>query len=99
MFARPGFANKRANAPLSATNPVPVEALPNIHDETTQGIQEGVEGERFHVTQDQYDLLVANLDALVYRLEHPLYTESVTDATLVNVSTASGSLVIIQVET
>ena len=92
MFARPGFANKRANAPLSATNPVPVEALPNVHDEATQDIQGGAEGERFHLTQQQHD-------DLIYRLEHPLYAEPVTDAALVNVSTASGSLVIIQVET
>ena len=99
MFARPGFSQRRSNGALSGSNPVPVAALPNIHDEATQGIQGGTAGERYHITQAQYDSLVANLDSLVYRLEHPYYTESVTDATFVNVATAGGSLVTIQVET
>lgn len=57
MFARNRFQHTKSQGVLSADNPVPPEALPNIHEEPTQDIQGGAAGEHYHVTAAEGEYL------------------------------------------
>lgn len=54
MFVRPGWNHKKYQGILSAANPVPSAALPNIHNDILQAIQGGTINEHYHLTSAEY---------------------------------------------
>lgn len=62
MWGRPNFIVGSGTAKkLSATNPVPPDAMFNVHEEPTQDIQGGSPGEHYHITEAELDFLQAQM--------------------------------------
>ncbi len=68
MFFNPKFLVKRGFRGYDADHPVPIEAIPPIHEEQ-EGIQGGEEGEHFHLTEEEWNYLrdlIANNEPKTY---------------------------------
>lgn len=74
MYARPAWARQKTQGILSASNPIPAAAIPNIHEEPLQDIQGGLPNEHYHLSE-------AEKEFVEFKITEPLYYDPVMDST------------------